>query len=262
MQAARTVFNTMARAGAVLLAGTLGAMAHESGPAGLPPPGFEGRQFVDSKGCIYVRASYGGKVVWVPRLAPDRQPMCGFPPTFAKGKTASLSHASPAARPRPGAAAAPSAPALAVRIPEGYRLAWDDGRLNPDRGPRSAAQSERMHRIWTRTVPMRLTDAARAKPARAQAPIAARTLSGKSVAQPQATAPLYVQVGVFGVPENARRAIARLQRLGLPVSSRSLERGGHSYQVVLAGPFSAAAPLNAALARAREAGFADAFPRR
>ena len=261
----------MARAGAVLLASTLGAMAHGSGPAGLPPAGFEGRQFVDSKGCIYVRASYGGKVVWVPRLAPDRQPMCGFSPTFAKGKTASLPHASPAARPlqpmpathpRPRAAPPASASALAVEIPEGYRPAWKDGRLNPDRGPRSAAQTERMHRIWTRTVPMRLVDAAGAKPARAQSPLGALTLSGKSLARPQATAPAYVQVGMFGVPENARRAIARLQRLGLPVSSRSLERGGRSYQVVLAGPFSATAPLNAALARARGAGFADAFLRR
>ncbi len=250
----------MARAGAVLLAGTLGAMAHASGPAGLPPAGFEGRQFVDSKGCIYVRASYGGKVVWVPRLAPDRQPMCGFPPTFATGKSASLPHASPAARPRPGAA--PPAPVMAVRIPEGYRPAWDDGRLNPDRGPRSAAQSERMHRIWTRTVPMRLVDAAGAKPPPAQSHPGALTLSGKSVARPQAQGPAYVQVGVFGVPENARRAIARLQRLGLPVSTRSLERGGRSYQVVLAGPFSATAPLNAALVRARGAGFADAFLRR
>ncbi len=232
----------------MLLAGALGAMAQGNDLIGLPPASFSGTQFVDGKGCIQVRARYGEKVVWVPRLTPDRQPMCGFAPTFAREQAAPSAHG--------------PAMAQSVTIPEGYRPAWDDGRLNPYRGPRSAAQTERMHRIWTRTVPMRLVDAAGAKQPPARNPLGALTLSGKSLAQPQATAPAYVQVGIFGVPENARRAIARLQRLGLPVGIRNLERGGRSYQVVLAGPFSAAAPLNAALARARAAGFADAFPRR
>lgn len=58
-------------------------VAEVGAPAELPPSGFAGQQYVDSRGCVYLRAGYGGQVTWVPRVNRERKAMCGMPPTFA-----------------------------------------------------------------------------------------------------------------------------------------------------------------------------------
>ena len=68
-------------------------------PAEQPPRGFAGSQYVDSAGCVFIRAGVAGAVTWVPRVTRDRQQICGFEPTFA-----------------PTVAAAPS-PAPEVEVP-------------------------------------------------------------------------------------------------------------------------------------------------
>ncbi|NBZ88348.1 SPOR domain-containing protein [Stagnihabitans tardus] len=74
-----------ALAGAVLmaLAGTAGAQSlrQVTAPANPPPAGFKGQQFIDSRGCVFVRAGFDGRVNWVPRIDGSRRPICGMQPT-------------------------------------------------------------------------------------------------------------------------------------------------------------------------------------
>ena len=63
-----------------------GAMAQQSlgpdGPAELPPESFTDAQYVDSTGCVFLRAGLNDEVMWVPRVTKDRKPLCGYAPSL------------------------------------------------------------------------------------------------------------------------------------------------------------------------------------
>jgi cell division protein FtsN len=409
------------------------------GPAELPPASFKGQMFVDSRGCVFLRAGYGGTVNWVARVTRDRKPLCGYPPTMAslgkpvavaedtkvaaarpapssvpapaagkpmetvaltttppKIKAAPAPQIVPAASyaapkvttatpapasvtvaqvpPRPLAAAPVVAPTAArvggktigcfksapvaqvvaladggtavlctrgdgtllgarapvyavvamgegkrvgaglypaagqtarrapvqapapmrvtltqpadvvvvaaanpelpeVVVPKGWKRAWTDDRLNPNRGRGTAAGQAQQDMIWTREVPARLVS----QPVQqhyvvvssqsAPAPKPRMVISTKSAPsapvtkQPSAGGKLYVQVGTFGVAANADGAKARLRAAGLPVGTAKISKGGQAMQIVLAGPFRDAGAAQAALGAAHGAGFKDAFIR-
>lgn len=409
------------------------------GPKELPPPGFKGQMYVDSRGCVFLKAGMGGVTNWVPRVSKDRKALCGYPPTMAAlGKPVAVApdlpqvaeapahapratgkpmatvaglttppriraaapqvvdprilHAQPApvaqqparrvvvaqapvaAATVARAAVQPALPVVAapgvsgrqigcyasapvaqvvalsnggtavlctrgdgtliharapiyrtvamgdgvrvgaglyppgarvvsrsgfapggleparrvaveeVPVPQGYKLAWTDDRLNPHRGVGTAQGQAAQDQVWSREVPAQLVPGAQPgvryvtvsgkepKKPRVQVstksdPAQAVALQRqKPVAQVQAQTQaaggrFFVQVGTFGVPENAEGARARLRAAGLPVGTSKLSKGGKAMQIVLAGPFGDAASAQGALRAARGAGFGDAFVR-
>lgn len=161
-----------------------------------------------------------------------------------------------------------------VVVPEGYKLAWQDDRLNPYRGMGTAQGQVQQDQVWTREVPAQLQGQngriVVSSKGQAAAPVRLR-VSSKSEPQagvnpvPQVRAVraggLYVQVGTFGVASNAEGARARLRAAGLPTGTAQVNKGGKALQMVMAGPFGDAGSAQAALNAARAAGFGDAYIR-
>lgn len=100
-------------AAALLLWPAEPAHAQNSGlsPAEAPPASFQGSRFVDSRGCVFQRSTFGGQVSWVPLFGPDAKPVCD----------GGASVTAPAPAPREAAAPTPPAPEpapLATVTPE------------------------------------------------------------------------------------------------------------------------------------------------
>ncbi|GAA6206944.1 hypothetical protein NBRC116601_02370 [Cognatishimia sp. WU-CL00825] len=85
MQLTRTI--AIALIASIASLGTVDAQSlrKDGTPSEFPPASFSGKQFVDSRGCVFIRAGIDGAVTWVPRVARDRKMICGFKPTFASG---------------------------------------------------------------------------------------------------------------------------------------------------------------------------------
>lgn len=246
-------------------------------PAELPPVSFDGREFVDSRGCVFLRSTFGGEVTWVPRFGPDRQPVCGATPTrFAveapprvqpvpqpAGTTARPAPA-PAFGKEPPARAAPRravAPARSAPPRPRYRGTDASGR-HPD-CPTQAQFGQMVRtsggRIMVLCVasPDQFPEGLFRTPGQAvHAPVA---LPPDTVLPPVAHAArgVHVQVGSFRVPENATRLQARLAQQGYAVRVHRV----NGLHVVTVGGFTSGAQAQNALHHVRSMGFRDAFLR-
>ena len=374
------------------------SLAQIGGPAELPPNSFRGDQYVDSRGCVFLRAGNGGQLNWVPRVTRARKVLCGYPPTLGPKPVIEMADesapmvaapvvvakAAPAPKPPVKAARAPvrtagqpmetiaslpsmrapvplvpleikpaarptgaqdyevatssgvpagkvgcytsapvpqlvklrnggtalvctrgdgsmtgwrppiypdgarvgaslsnppvdvstgrsrrtghTAPAASYAdatnpapvMPKGYRSAWTDDRLNSNRAQGTAAGQAAQDQIWTRDVPAQLVTYKAKKKAKG---VSVSTSNSATESTGEGTAVMWVQVGTFGVKANATGAAQKLAALGLPTAKSRITKGGKALEIVLAGPFGSSATAQAALSKARNAGFGDAILR-
>lgn len=166
---------------------------------------------------------------------------------------------------------------VAAAAPAGFRPAWNDGRLNPARGPRSAAGDAQMNAIWTQTVPRELiqSNTVYAAPTvsssnpRETTPRLRTTTSTRapSASAPQGTritansAHRFVRAADFATRAEAEAAGRRLASQGLTARIGHVQRGGQTSYTILAGPYETSAALAQGLAAARSAGFPSATTR-
>jgi|GEM_PF-1316811 len=106
----------------VILAGWPAVAQDLAVPAELPPPDFRGQQFVDSRGCLFMRAGPPGQTVWIPRVTRDGIPLCGNAPSGRRVPIAGEAEAEAAASAAPRAAA-PAAGAATILLSESYLVA-------------------------------------------------------------------------------------------------------------------------------------------
>ncbi|MCE5973900.1 SPOR domain-containing protein [Sinirhodobacter sp. WL0062] len=193
------------------------AWAEIAGPAELPPPGFVGRQYVDSTGCVFLLESAGADEKWVARVTRDGQPLCGYPPSPKVVEIA-----------EPPVEAAPPAQELVLPV-------------TPP--------------VLADPAPVAVAEPAPAKPM-VEAPRPSKPAKKKAPARKDPLAGKYVQVGAFGIAQNAERTKARLRDLGLTVSTQQVS----GLTIVFAGPLEPH-ELQEALRAVRRAGFSDAYIR-
>lgn len=253
-------------------------------PAEMPPADYTGTQYSDSRGCLFIRASFDGRVTWVPRFDENRRPICTTPVA-----------AEPTQQPVAQQPAPISAPVQVVAEP-----AIAPQRITQTFDPAPVRTTPAAPRRTTVTPPRAATPARQRLPAGHHAACPAESPFGELVRRPSGdvavrcvisadlmlrpvgvlapapavaasaprpTAPslhsgTFVQVATFAVPQNAARTRHALMAQGLMAQAQPVRTRGQHMQIILAGPYFDASAVQNALQTARRMGFSDAFIRR
>lgn len=254
---------------------TASAQTNGTAPAELPPAGYDAREFTDSRGCVFLRSTFGGAVTWVPRYGADRQPVCdGTPSIRAEVRepavqpvpqpVGSVPRAAPVATGKEPVRATAPARRHTPRTPA-LRHADASGR-HPD-CPQNApfgqvvrASDARLLVICVSSIDQFPEGLGPNAGNRGPVALPRNTVMPAAAPAPQNERSVgsHLQVGSFRVPDNATRLRARLQAQGLPAGIH-LASG---LNVVTVGPFSDASQAHHAMDIVRRMGFRDAFFRR
>ncbi len=129
-------------------------------PAEFPPVSFQGSQYVDSRGCIFVRAGISGATTWVPRVTTTRQNICGARPSLADGVSAQTTATGQGAIPR-GATLITAPPATGTASASASASASAPATATRPATPRAQASARAAAPVNARVAPMAPVPAAR-----------------------------------------------------------------------------------------------------
>lgn len=99
MKLTRLIAIAVISASTGLAALQVGAQIPEQQPAEFPPASYSGKQYVDSLGCVFIRAGIDGNISWVPRVTRSRKTVCGFKPSLSGQVASAPAAAKPAQAP-------------------------------------------------------------------------------------------------------------------------------------------------------------------
>ncbi len=124
-------FKGVALGAALLAAGAAHAQSLKNAdqPAEFPPASYTAKQYVDSKGCVYVRAGIDGNTTWVPRVSRARTQICGQTPSLA-----------PETRVAAAPAPAPEAPVIEITPEPTVPVVAPAAKPKPKPAPRVVAK--------------------------------------------------------------------------------------------------------------------------